>query len=110
MHASISKKSRFVTIRQLSIPGKVGASFWWWIPSTPTSQLGLGKRHWNLETSSAVVVPPPYLNRLQIIYFFIKPASVIFTQISSKSIGTGQFQHHFVASLSLPMWSCNGCS
>ena len=26
-----------------------------------TNQLGLGKRHWNLETSSAVVeFPPPY--------------------------------------------------
>ena len=29
-------------------------------PSTPCNQLGLGKRHWNLETSSTVVVPPPY--------------------------------------------------
>ena len=28
-----------------------------------TNQLGLGKRHWNLETSSAVVeFPPPYLD------------------------------------------------
>ena len=27
--ASISRKSRLDTIRQLSIPGKVGASFWW---------------------------------------------------------------------------------
>ena len=28
--ASISRKSRLVTIRRLSISGKVGASFWWW--------------------------------------------------------------------------------
>ena len=31
-----------------------------------TNQLGLGKRHWNLETSSAVVeFPPPYLIQLK---------------------------------------------
>ena len=28
--ASISRKSCLDTLRQLSIPGKVGASFWWW--------------------------------------------------------------------------------
>ena len=31
-----------------------------------TNQLGLGKRHWNLETSSAVVeFPPPYRETVQ---------------------------------------------
>ena len=31
---------------------------------TPTNQLGLGKRHWNLETSSVVVefLPPYYVS------------------------------------------------
>ena len=33
-----------------------------------TNQLGLGKRHWNLETSSAVVVPPPYHNTIILSY------------------------------------------
>ena len=47
--ASISRKSRLVTIRQLSIPGKVGASFWWRDALPHTNQLGLGKRRWNLE-------------------------------------------------------------
>ena len=53
--ASISRKSRLVIIRQHSIPGKVGASFRWWdaLPRQP-----VGKRHWNLETSSAVVEFP----------------------------------------------------
>ena len=61
--AFISRKSRFVTIRQqLSIPGNVGASIWWWDASPHTNQLGLGKRRWILEVSSAVVeFPPPYL-------------------------------------------------
>ena len=45
---SISRNSRLITIRQLSISGKVD------------NHLGLGKRHWNLETSSVVVafLPP----------------------------------------------------
>ena len=36
-------------MRQLSIPGKVGASFWWRDALPHTNQLGLGKRRWNLE-------------------------------------------------------------
>ena len=47
--ASISRKSRLVTIRQLFIPGKDGASFWWQDALPHTNQLGLGKRRWNLE-------------------------------------------------------------
>ena len=40
-------------------PMGIGASFWW--RDALPHQLGLGKRHWNLETSSAVVeFPPPY--------------------------------------------------
>ena len=60
--ASISRKSCLVTIGPLSIHGNVGASFWWWDAFPLTNQLGLGKRCWNLETSSAVVeFPLPYL-------------------------------------------------
>ena len=42
---------RLVTMRQLSILGKVGAGFWWRdaLPHTNQRQLGLGKRRWNLE-------------------------------------------------------------
>ena len=47
----------------MSIHGKVGASLWWRDALPHTNQLGLGKRCWNLETSSAVVeFPPPYHN------------------------------------------------
>ena len=39
----------------------VGVSFWWRDALPHTTQLGLGKRRWNLETSSTVVeFPPPY--------------------------------------------------
>ena len=41
--------SHLVTIRQLSIPGKVGASFWWGDALPHTNQLGFEKRRWNLE-------------------------------------------------------------
>ena len=42
-------------------PMDIGASFWWRNALPHFNQLGLGKRHWNLETSSAVVeYPPPY--------------------------------------------------
>ena len=56
--ASVSRKSRLVTILKSSvyIPGNVGASF---AGFPHTNQLGLGKRRWNLETSSAVVEFPP---------------------------------------------------
>ena len=40
--------------------GARGSSFYGGMPFH-TNQLGIGKRHWNLETSSAVVeFPPPY--------------------------------------------------
>ena len=45
--ASISRIFRLVTIRQLSIHGNVGASFWWRGVLPHTNQLGLGKRCWN---------------------------------------------------------------
>ena len=47
--ASISRKSRLVTIRQLSIPGKVVASFWWWdaLPHQP-----VGIREETLESGN----------------------------------------------------------
>ena len=54
-NASISRKSCLVTIRKLSIHGNIGASFWWRDALPHTNQLGLEKRRWNLETSSAVV-------------------------------------------------------
>ena len=47
--------SNLVTLRQLSVHGNVGESFWWWDALPHTTQLGLGKRRFNLETSSAVV-------------------------------------------------------
>ena len=39
----------------MSIHGNVGARFWWRNALSLTNQLGLRKRRWNLETSSAVV-------------------------------------------------------
>ena len=42
------RESRLVTIRQLSIPGKIGARFWWRDALPHTNQLGLGKRRWDL--------------------------------------------------------------
>ena len=47
--ASISRKSRLVIIRQLSIPGKVGASIWWWdaLPHQP-----VGIREMTLESGN----------------------------------------------------------
>ena len=69
--ASISRKFSLVTIRQLSIPGKVGASFWWRDALPHTNQLGLGKRRWNLEDlfsgswiSDSLPYPTPYPTRL----------------------------------------------
>ena len=62
--ASILRKSCLITIRQLSIHGNVGASFLV-AGDAPRhiNQLRLGKKRWNLETSSAVVeFPPPYHN------------------------------------------------
>ena len=53
--ASISRKSRLVTVRQLSIRGNVGTSFWWLDVFPDASQIGLGKRNWNLATSSKAV-------------------------------------------------------
>ena len=52
--ASISRKSRLVTIRKLSIPGKVGASFWWWdaLPHQPD-----GIREINKIIKSAYIFP-----------------------------------------------------
>ena len=44
-------------------PMGIGASFRWRDALPHTNQLGLGMRHWNLETSSVVVeFPPPYRN------------------------------------------------
>ena len=63
-NTSISRKSRSVTMRQLSIHGNIGASFWWRDAFPHTNQLGFGKRQCNLETSSAEVeFPPPYPER-----------------------------------------------
>ena len=50
-----SRKSRLVTIRQLSILGDVETSFWWSDVLPNANQLGLGERCWNLTTSSADV-------------------------------------------------------
>ena len=53
MRLPFLRKSHLVVIKQLS--GNVGARFFWWWDALPhTNQLGLGKRCWNLETSSAV--------------------------------------------------------
>ena len=44
--------SDLVTIRQLSIHGNVGMSFWWPDVLPGVNQLGLRKRRWNLATFS----------------------------------------------------------
>ena len=41
----------------------IGASFWWLLPFVASTSCGLGKRRWNLKTSSAVVeFLPPYIS------------------------------------------------
>ena len=53
--AFISRKSCLVTIRQLSIHGIVGTSFWWPDVLPGINLLELEKRLWNLAASSVEV-------------------------------------------------------
>ena len=68
-------------LRQLSIHGNIETRFWWLDVLPDINQFGLGKRCWNLATSSAVVEFCLYTCKFFKKFFFIQQDFYIVTPL-----------------------------